>query len=150
MNKRLEEEIVNGNGKSNERIGFSRSLTKIVAQQEADARREERKSKFEKRSVDSVFWWHMFDMLILGGPFAAIIATGVWGGIANELFGIWTGTAMVFWLIAFVRQQRRFGRFTCRECERTLWPELEEGKPIIFRCHDCRIDFDIGFHHSSD
>lgn len=152
MKKQIEDDIVNGNGnrKLNKRNGFSRSLQKIVAQQEANALRREQKAKFEKRSVDSVFWWHMFDMLVLGGPFAAIVVKGIWGGIPEDQFLKWTGVAMVFWVIAFVRQQRRFGRFKCHECDRTLWPDLEEDKPIIFRCHECKIAYDIGFRHSTD
>lgn len=150
MKRKEHERIVTGSQKSTEPYEFKRSLAEIVACQEAEASYKKRKTRLVRRSIDNVFWWHMFDMLILGVPFAAVICSGIRGYLPDDQFGMWFIIAMVIWLIGFIRQQSRFSRLECPECDVRLYAnEFKIDAPIEFRCERCKIIWDTGFTHGS-
>lgn len=122
-----------------------------MAGEEAEARYRERKTAFKRRPVQGVFWWHMFDMLILGVPFIAIGATIFWDWIPDPEKLRWTLISGVIVSIALWRQYIRFSRFRCPQCRAKLGAnEFDEEESIYFRCHKCQVDWETGFIHGSD
>ena len=93
----------------------------------------------------------MLDMLILGVPFAAIAAGGVFGYIPDKWFihSYVTGGILIFLLL--VRQLRRFRVLKCPRCsDRLTVDALRENEKISFTCEACKIIWRTDFVHSTD
>ena len=105
------------------------------------------------KRTPSVMRFHFRNLLVLGLPFAAVLAAGMYFGMKERL-----GVAVASWVLGFaiavvglVRQERNLRQLECPTCRQVL--RRKRGKPgerISFLCLPCDTEWDTGFHESTD
>jgi hypothetical protein len=93
---------------------------------------------------------HLKDVFLFGVPFVGAISLGFW---FREPWAFWVGfgVAVPLGLVGFVRQYRRFNRFSCPRCDAVLRPENERRIGALrFPCTACDVIWDTGFTEGGD